>query len=93
MQSWQILNKILDSDRVDSVLKLRYDERKEIVKTVKERKRENRTLPYGNRIMPNPTEYGLYDVFNQITDAAKNVAYHDSLELQRFGGSMLYWRN
>jgi hypothetical protein len=93
MQSWQILNKTFDSDRADSVLKLKYDDRKKIVNTVKERKRENRTLPHDNRIMPNLTEYGLYDVFNQITDAAKKATYHDSLELQRFGGSMLYWGN
>ena len=93
IKSWGVLNKRFDSDRADSILRLKYDERKEIVKTIKERKVKNRTLPYSNRIMPDSTEHNLYDVFNHITDAAKNVPYHDSLELQRFGGSMLYWRN
>jgi hypothetical protein len=93
MRCWQMLTKMFDGDRADFVLQLKYDERKEIIKTIKERKEKNRTLSYSNRIMTESTEYNLYDVFNHITDAAKNVSYHDSLELQRFGGSMLYWRN
>lgn len=93
MNAWNVLRKVFDTDRADTILRIGSEERKQITKAVKERRQKNRILPYSERLRPQLTKYNLYDMFNRITDAAKRVPYQDSLELQRFGGSMLYWNN
>jgi hypothetical protein len=93
MNAWNVLKKVFDTDHADAILRIGSEERKEMVKTIKERRKKNRILPHNERLRPQLTRYNLYDVFNRITDAAKRTSYQDSLELQRFGGSMLYWRN
>lgn len=92
MKAWLFLNKIFDQEKVDSILRLKTDERKSYQGRVDERNKSNETLPFINRIAPKLTEHGMYDVFNGITDVAKEEEYEVSLKLQVFGGNMLFWR-
>lgn len=90
---WDFLTKFLNTEKVDSILNTKMEDRKALKTIVSKRKKRNATMSYKNRELPTQTTYGLYDAFNTVTEIAKNANYQDSLKLQMFGGDMLFWRN
>jgi hypothetical protein len=87
---WRKLSRIAGQEEADTILEIEKDERKRILKTLKEREFKNRKCLFPEQIAePIPLDSSLYEFMQLVTDKAKNYPILMKRQLEKVGGNII----
>ena len=87
---WRNLSRVVSPEGADQILEMTEEERKEILKTLKEREAKRRkSLDPDAKIEPLRLNKNYYEILQLITDKAKDYPFPLKHQLERLGGNLV----
>jgi hypothetical protein len=87
---WRKLSRIVGQDEADTILETEKDERKRILKALKEREIKNRKCLHLDQIAePIPLDISLYEIMQLVTAKAKIYPVLMKRQLEKVGGGII----
>jgi hypothetical protein len=86
---WRSLERIFSGETADQIIQTEKRERKAIFKQVTERTKRNKQQINGPIEPPQTTRWNLYELYNQMTETAKNYDFIGCRHLERLAGDLI----
>ena len=86
---WRSLARILNGEAADKIMQAEKQERQAIFKQVRERDKRNKQQVNGQIEPTQPTRWNLYELYNQITEQAKNYDFIGCRNIEKLAGSLI----
>jgi hypothetical protein len=87
---WRNVSRVVGSLEADSILEIKEDDRKQILRTVKEREKKNRLrLNPDSKIKPVQLNFDFYETMQLVTAKAKKYPFFTKRQLEKIGGNII----
>jgi hypothetical protein len=87
---WRKLSRIVGQDEADTILEIEKDERRRILKALKEREIKNRKCLYQEQMAePIPLDNSFYEILQLVTAKAKKYPILMKRQLEKVGGGII----
>ncbi len=89
VELWRAVARVVGPSHANAVIKIDEEERKKLVKEVRERWARNRVNLPDQKEKPVLTGFNAYDLFNEVTATARDASYPVARQLERIGGRLI----